>query len=479
MKNRNFQRLGRWIRRAQPPRGDLVRALIGGFVASATNVALLVGAIALLVESATRPGLKAVAAVLVVIELFAFVRSPLRYFERMSAHRLGYAAVTHWRQWLVRVVAGMKFSQWRQHATGDLLERALDDTDQLQDLWLRFFIPLVTTILVMGASDVAVMVLPPHGRWWPVVLTLVLVQVAALTALCTTSGRSFALEARLRQARGDYRALLVEAIAVVPELTLLHRLDEITLRTSRAVDALRHAEVQQRRNYRTQDVVVVVASLLAIATLSLRPTTSSVWLTVASMVALATYELLATVRNALRAAVEVSGGGERLDAVDARLDPRSAPWPLDTTLRLEDVSIVEAGRTLLRDVSYSFPPGTKVAIVGESGTGKSTLLRDMAGLDTVEAGRVTIGATTIDQIDEATLRQHLSYLAGEPGLTRGVRGRRVVNGPFDVSRRSPGSRRPRRGARAVHALWQPVAGRTSSSSDSEVHRDGPRSATPR
>ena len=79
----------------------LARALVAGFVATATNVALLVGAVALLVESATRPGLRAVAVVLIVIELFAFLRSPLRFSERLAAHRLGYAAVTRWRRWLV------------------------------------------------------------------------------------------------------------------------------------------------------------------------------------------------------------------------------------------------------------------------------------------------------------------------------------------------------------------------------------------
>ena len=93
--NTEMARLLRWLQRAQPPRGALWRALASGLVATATNVALIVGAVALLVESATRPGLRAVVVVLVVIELFAFLRSPLRFIERLSAHRLGYAAVTH------------------------------------------------------------------------------------------------------------------------------------------------------------------------------------------------------------------------------------------------------------------------------------------------------------------------------------------------------------------------------------------------
>ena len=55
----DVRRLARWLRRAQPPRAALARALVSGLVATLLNAALLVGAVALLVESATRPGLNA------------------------------------------------------------------------------------------------------------------------------------------------------------------------------------------------------------------------------------------------------------------------------------------------------------------------------------------------------------------------------------------------------------------------------------
>ena len=42
--NDDLGRLRRWLVRAQPPRGDLVRALVAGFIATATNLALLAGA---------------------------------------------------------------------------------------------------------------------------------------------------------------------------------------------------------------------------------------------------------------------------------------------------------------------------------------------------------------------------------------------------------------------------------------------------
>jgi putative ABC transport system ATP-binding protein len=63
---------------------------------------------------------------------------------------------------------------------------------------------------------------------------------------------------------------------------------------------------------------------------------------------------------------------------------------------------------VFRDVSLSVAAGEFVAIVGESGVGKSTLLNCMAGLDTWDAGRIVIDGTdlaTLDDESRALLRR--------------------------------------------------------------------------
>ena len=64
---------------------------------------------------------------------------------------------------------------------------------------------------------------------------------------------------------------------------------------------------------------------------------------------------------------------------------------------------------VFRDVSLAVAPGEFVAIVGESGVGKSTLLNCMAGLDTWDAGQVLVDGTdlaTLDEAGRALLRRH-------------------------------------------------------------------------
>ncbi|MDE2607680.1 MAG: ABC transporter ATP-binding protein [Burkholderiales bacterium] len=55
---------------------------------------------------------------------------------------------------------------------------------------------------------------------------------------------------------------------------------------------------------------------------------------------------------------------------------------------------------VFRDVSMAVAPGEFVAIVGESGVGKSTLLNCMAGLDRWDEGRVVVDGTDLATLDD-------------------------------------------------------------------------------
>ncbi|SFB87752.1 ABC transporter ATP-binding protein [Massilia yuzhufengensis] len=70
-------------------------------------------------------------------------------------------------------------------------------------------------------------------------------------------------------------------------------------------------------------------------------------------------------------------------------------------LVLDQLSKSYGGRTVLSNLSHSFRPGEFVAIMGESGVGKSTLLNIIAGLDTPDSGQVLVDGAPMSALDDA------------------------------------------------------------------------------
>ena len=60
-------------------------------------------------------------------------------------------------------------------------------------------------------------------------------------------------------------------------------------------------------------------------------------------------------------------------------------------LALRGVEVRRGDRTVIRDVSFTAPPGQLVAVIGASGSGKTTILRAIAGLERLSAGTIQAG----------------------------------------------------------------------------------------
>ena len=83
-------------------------------------------------------------------------------------------------------------------------------------------------------------------------------------------------------------------------------------------------------------------------------------------------------------------------------------------LQVRDLCKRYGAAVVFEGVNLTVPPGEFVAIVGESGVGKSTLLNALAGLDTVDGGSVRLLDADLSMLGESALahfrRQHLGFV---------------------------------------------------------------------
>jgi len=119
---------------------------------------------------------------------------------------------------------------------------------------------------------------------------------------------------------------------------------------------------------------------------------------------------------------------ERLDGEAAPKDGTPRPATPDghaargdgavPEIRLENVTVRYPGRedAALRDVSLTIAPGERVALVGQSGAGKSTVLNLLLGFVTPASGRVLVDGVDLRELDLEAWRARLAYVPQRPHL---------------------------------------------------------------
>src|SRR5574343_237641 len=92
----------------------------------------------------------------------------------------------------------------------------------------------------------------------------------------------------------------------------------------------------------------------------------------------------------------------------------NVPSTDEPLLRVRGLAKRHGEQPVFRDVDLDLRRGEVLALLGESGVGKSTLLNVIAGLDTAEAGHVTLAGTAVLALDERAAalwrRAHLGFV---------------------------------------------------------------------
>ena len=135
--------------------------------------------------------------------------------------------------------------------------------------------------------------------------------------------------------------------------------------------------------------------------------------------------LIWPVRGLGRILSEMSKAGVSIERLAYILEsePETEPGraltpPMDRDIVFEHVSFSYGEQPVLRDVSFTIPAGKTFAVLGATGSGKSTMMHLLDRLYDLEpgCGRITIGGTDIADISRAYLRRNIGIVLQEPFL---------------------------------------------------------------
>jgi len=395
------------------PYGRLALAGLLGLAAAAATIGLLTGSGYVVGRAALRPGLNAIVGILAAVEVLAFLRGPLRYEERLVGHDAALRALTRWRVWLYdcltpRVPAAL--AGWR---SGDLLARAIDDVDALQDLYLRTLVPVAIAVGACAIGTVAVgLILPWAALALGIPLAVPLTVPAVLTWRRSGDDEMAALS-------GTLSAQVVDALQGAPEL-LAFGGDVAALSAVEALGARSDALERQHARLATAAALVIavclavaLAVVLALGVAAIHAHhLGQVMVAVLPLAVLATFETVPGVPPAVARSLTVRASADRLFAledVEVPVHDPAAPAPpvpgvpevvfADVTLRY--------GPGLPRavdGVSLRLPPAGRVAVTGSSGAGKSSLVTALLRFWPLEGGTLSLGGVDVERLSQHDTR---------------------------------------------------------------------------
>lgn len=305
---------------------------------------------------------------------------------------------------------------------GDTLQRVTGDTYCVSTLVTDALIPAVQAVLMLVVMFVIMWQLEP---------TLTLVALGVLPFL-VISIRFMAkpIKNRARESR-DYEGQLTSVV-------------EQTLGAMPAVQAFtrEHVEQQRFRRYANLTVVAYLRSTLAgiwfewvsgiVTTIG---TAAIIYLgadlalrgklTVGTIIVFLSYlsslydpleSMTGTAQTIQEAAAEADRVSEVLEMEpDVKDKPNAIPAEVGGAIRYEHVSFgYQAERKVLDDVSLEARPGDVVAIVGQTGAGKTTLANLLVRFYDPWDGRITIGGTDIRDFKYRSLRQQIALVLQDP-----------------------------------------------------------------
>ena len=333
-------------------------------------------------------------------------------------------------------------------STGDLLSRMAADVDAFSDGLLMGFTQLFTGVLTILGTLLFMLTLNPSITAVVVLVTPLSLVVAAQIARHTY--RNFQAQ---NQARGRQTGFVNEMIEGQRVVRAFGREDRTLEEFDALNEELRRASqkavfLSSLTNPSTRFVNSVVYAGVglvgALSAIGLIPGTRitvgqlSVFLSYANQYTKPFNEISGVVtelQNALSCAGRIF---ELLDTPSQSPDAPEAvvltPEAVDGSVALDRVSFrYVPERPLIEDFSLAVQPGQRVAIVGPTGCGKTTLINLLMRFYDVDGGAISVSGTDIRNITRPSLRRSYGMVLQETWLNSGTVAENIAYGRPDAS----------------------------------------------
>ena len=360
------------------------------------------------------------------VRFFAIGRTLARYTERIVSHDATFRILQSLRSWFYLHLEPLAPARLMNFRSGDILNRIVADIDALDNLYLRVFSPsviaLTMSILVVGflwlfdpvISMITALFLSAAGFCVPLIAF----------RLGQESGHDLARNL------SDLRVHIVDSLQGMPELLVFgayHRHLDAVAQSSRAL--LRSQFRMNQIRGLSQALITLLSGFAVLAALYLavilvnRNALDGPGMALVTLAVLASFEAILPLPAAFQYLGHTREAGRRLlEIVHSKpqviFPDKSIGRPRHFGIRFDKVCFRyfnERGWAL-RDIDFKICPGRRLAVIGETGSGKSTLMQLLVRFRDPDVGCIRLGGVDVRNFSESDLRRNISAVAQQPHM---------------------------------------------------------------
>ncbi len=337
----------------------------------------------------------------------------LTYFGNILISKLGLSIVTRIKEDLFAHLLTLPVAYFDAHPVGELMSRTENDTEKVRDLFSSLGVTFIVNILMMGGMFAVTYSIAP---------TLALIMLAVVAVILALMLVFFSkILGFYDQSRNLYAKVLAKVTEFIQGMEIVKVFDR---KAWAAASLDETARQQQRVNVKVAlfEISVfsalesIVGPLFIVALILLyAPRVIAGGMSLGTLLLFFEYgasllrpvlEIAESIRRMQQAKVSLNriltimslpeepGRG---NAIEARLDRE---------IRFESLWFAYKDEEwILKDVSFSIPKGSLTAIVGSSGSGKSTTVSLLCGFYRPQKGRITIDGADLDSLNLASWRK--------------------------------------------------------------------------
>lgn len=388
----------------------------------------------LISRAAERPMLVDLFMVTAAVRFFGISRGVVRYFERVVSHDLTFRILLRIRTGFYRQLNAFPYKWLTARRPGELLTNMVSDIETLQNVYLRIMAPVMVSLLICGIT-LGVLLMIDAGVAL-VVLLFFLLNALLVPALALRRARGGGRADR--RARGRMKGFLVEKIQGMHDAVWLEGRDRLLVQQAgiqQEIDGV------QRRNAGTSGLVegmnqflshmALFATLLLSIPLVLGGHLHGAWLAALVLGVFSSFEALQALSAAFVQYDAWKASERSLHALTAgnanrHVQPNTAyrkdASPPQTPGSHPHLSFHRVDfsygpdQPVLHHISFELPPGSKTAIVGPTGSGKSTVMNLLTGLWQPTSGTITADGIPIGELDMDLYRSLLAVVSQDTYL---------------------------------------------------------------